>query len=284
MKKYIFSALLILSYPQMSLAEQNLETQQINQQLHYVNDWLSSREFSHKMQQMMDEYQKKIETHFAHDLDEKIEIEGQKQNKKLMKIVENLQPQSQELSEIQRIWLNVLHSAINNTDEESNPEHDDIDTKMEKIDALNSTLETKAFNFIQQQHSPEYVTDWIRYKQLKNDMKKKRNTLEQSLNSVLTQTAEQNKIKLQQELIQKITQTELNMLRGFKTNSSELKNIVAMQIQAIKAAEKMSLNAVLNTRTNADEMNNISELFNQIKKLEHRFEFKTVLYLRSIRS
>lgn len=60
MKKYIFSALLILSYPQMSLAEQNLETQQINQELHYVNDWLNSREFSHKMQQMMDEYQKKL--------------------------------------------------------------------------------------------------------------------------------------------------------------------------------------------------------------------------------
>ena len=85
-----------------------------------------------------------------------------------------------------------------------------------------------------------------------------------------------------EDFIQKITQTKLDMWRSFKSNSSELKDLIAMQIQVTEAAKKMNLNALLNTSIDADEMNEVGEISDQIEKLEHRFEDKIAEYVRSL--
>lgn len=197
-------------------------------------------------------------------------------------MLNQLQPQTQELTEIQKLWLALLQNEIKAVDEGQNTDDSEIDTKLEKIDVLNSTLEAKVFHLIQQHNPPEDVNDWIAYKQLKIDMEKKRAALEQSLNSLFKQASDKDKLKLQQDFIQKITQTQLNMLHGFKTNSSELKDIIAMQIQATESAKKMNLTAVSTSSLNADEMNEVGEISDQIEKLEHRFEAKIAEYVRSL--
>ncbi|RZG47995.1 hypothetical protein [Acinetobacter wuhouensis] len=283
MKKYMLSAFLILSSPQIVFAEQNIVVNQSNQQISIINEWLAYQDFESKMQQINEEFRKKFENSLIHDFEaqsHQIEIEDQKQNKILKNLLNNLHPQTQELKEIKGLWLEVLETNSKNIDEEQQSDNDAIGTKIEKIDTLNSGLDVKVFHLIQQQNPPEYVSDWIRYTQLKSDMEQKRDTLNQTFNDLSAQTKEEDQNKLKQEFIQKITQSTLNILNSFKTNSSELKDIVAMQIQATKAAKKMNLKAVSGTGI-ADDMNENSEILDQIKALEQSFEAKIVQYVRS---
>lgn len=283
MKKYMLSAFLILSSPQIVFAEQNIVVNQSNQQISIINEWLAYQDFESKMQQINEEFRKKFENSLIHDFEaqsHQIEIENQKQNKILKNLLNNLHPQTQELKEIKGLWLEVLETNSKNIDEEQQSDNDTIGTKIEKIDTLNSGLDVKVFHLIQQQNPPEYVSDWIRYTQLKSDMEQKRDTLNQTFNDLSAQTKEEDQNKLKQEFIQKITQSTLNILNSFKTNSSELKDIVAMQIQATKAAKKMNLKAVSGTGI-ADDMNENSEILDQIKALEQSFEAKIVQYVRS---
>ena len=285
MKKYMLSAVLLLSDPQLIMAEPNIATPHTQQQLNIVDDWLAYQKFASQATKVNEEYQKKFETSSIDDLDERyaqMKIDGQQQNKILVKMLEALHPHTPEFIEIQKLWLDVLHSEIKAVDDKHNTDDNEISTKLEKISALNSNLEAQVFHFIQQQNPPEYVTDWIHYKQLKRDIEQKRNALNQSFSSLFKQANQQNKIKLQQQFIQKITRTELEMLRGFKTHVEELKHIIDLEIQATQSAEKMNLNAVLNASLNIDEMNDVGEISEQIEKQEHLFASKIVDYVRSL--
>lgn len=84
MRKYLLSAFLVLSFPQIAVAESNLVANQSHQQLSIINDWLAYQEFESTLQQTNEASQKKFETPTIDDLDERYEqmkIEGQKQNK-----------------------------------------------------------------------------------------------------------------------------------------------------------------------------------------------------------
>ena len=155
--------------------------------------------------------------------------------------------------------------------------HDGVNTKLNEIDTLSSALDIKTFHVIQQHNPPEYVRDWMNYTQLKINIKQQNKALDESFDQEFAQTTEENKIKLQQSFIKEKTRIQLDMLKGFKTNLSELKDMIAMQIKVKKATEKMNLNAVSNSGIlNTDTLNEIGEISNQIETLEYRFEAKIV--------
>lgn len=277
MKRYILITFLFFSYPEIALAEQNIDVKQINQQLNHVNDWLEYQEFSYKKQQIIEEFIKKTTGLSFDNFETQLKIENQKQNEILMNMVKNLQPKTPELIEIKKLWLGMLQQVTKKIDKEQDTDYDEINTK---IDMINSRLEIKVFYFIQQHNPPEYVIDWIRYKQLKNDIEQKCNALDKSFNSLFTQTKKHNLIEFKQKYIEKNTDIKLELLSHFQTNSSELKNIINLQVDAEKAIQKMHLNALLNSVSDADEINVVSGNTDNIKKLENQYEYKIINYVR----